>query len=173
VSGASIREFLDSDLKTISSAMGAYGSDKPADLYRRYFEDQVAGRRNLFVAEWEEVFCGYVTVVWQSHYGPFRDQGIPEIADLNVVPPYRRRGIGSELLDTAEFEISYRSEVAGIGVGLDAGYGVAQRLYVERGYVPDGLGISCGVHFVKSGETICIDEQTTIQMTKLLAAHWT
>ena len=104
MNGATIRDFLESDVKTISSAMRAFGSDKSADLYRRYFEDQVAGRRSLFVAEWEEVSCGYVTVVWQSHYGPFRDQGIPEIADLNVVPPYRRRGIGSELLDAAELD---------------------------------------------------------------------
>jgi hypothetical protein len=28
-----------------------------------------------------------------------------------------------------------------LGVGMHSGYGAAQRLYVKRGYVPDGSGV--------------------------------
>jgi hypothetical protein len=33
------------------------------------------------------------------------------------------------------------SESVGIGVGLYLDYGVAQTMYVKRGYIPDGKGI--------------------------------
>jgi hypothetical protein len=66
--------------------------------------------------------------------------------DLNVMPDFRKRGIGSLLLDTAEKEAATKSEVVGIGVrlyaGEDGGYGAAQRLYVKRGYIPDGKGVT-------------------------------
>ena len=66
---------------------------------------------------------------------------MPEINDFNVVPSYRRRGIGTALMDEAETLIRERSVEAGIAVGMYAEYGSAQRMYVLRGYVPDGLGL--------------------------------
>ena len=33
------------------------------------------------------------------------------------------------------------SPVVGLSVGLHSGYGSAQRMYVKRGYVPDGSGV--------------------------------
>lgn len=52
--------------------------------------------------------------------------------DLNVLPRFRKMGIGSLLLDIAEKEAATKSDVVGIGVGLyageDGGYGSAQRL---------------------------------------------
>ena len=67
---------------------------------------------------------------------------MPEINDFNVVRSYRRRGIGTALMDEAETLIRERSVEAGIGVGMYADYGPAQRMYVLRGYVPDGLGLT-------------------------------
>lgn len=56
-------------------------------------------------------------------------------------------GVGSLLLDTAEKIATTKSAAIGIGVGLyageDGGYGVAQRLYVKRCYIPDGKGVTC------------------------------
>jgi hypothetical protein len=55
-------------------------------------------------------------------------------------------GVGSLLLDCAEKEALTKSQIIGIGVGLyagaDGGYGPAQRLYVKRGYIPDGQGVT-------------------------------
>ena len=62
-----------------------------------------------------------MTLLWTSAYGPFADRQVPEVADLNVLPRYRRQGIGNALLDRAESAASARSAVVGIGVGLYAG----------------------------------------------------
>ena len=58
--------------------------------------------------------------------------------------------------------------LAGIVVGLDPDYGPAQRLYVLRGYVPDGLGLYYKDHFVKYGEPITIDHNLGLYLTKEL-----
>ncbi|WP_371218699.1 GNAT family N-acetyltransferase [Orientia tsutsugamushi] len=68
-----------------------------------------------------EQFAGYITLKWQSQYPSFKAQRIPEIMDLNVLPVYRKMGIGSLLLDTAEKEAVTRREIVGIGFGLYAG----------------------------------------------------
>lgn len=144
------------DPPVLEAAFAAIGWNKPASQYRRYLSDAARGARLALVAEVRDerpppasgsgsdaprTFAGYVTVVWESHYEPFREQGIPEIVDLNVLPAFRRRGVGSRLLDAAEQAIAERSAVAGIGVGLYPDYGPAQRMYVVRGYVPDARGV--------------------------------
>ncbi|MFM7321183.1 MAG: GNAT family N-acetyltransferase, partial [Armatimonadota bacterium] len=82
--------------------------------------------------------------VVESEYPGFRSEGVPEITDLNVWPDWRRRGIASALLDVVEDRICEVSDRAGIAVGLTCDYGAAQRLYVLRGYVPDGAGAWVG-----------------------------
>jgi GNAT superfamily N-acetyltransferase len=115
-----------------------------------------------------DVFAGYVTVVWRSNYPPFLDADIPEIADFNVLPHLRRRGIGSRLLDEAERRIAGRSQTSGIAVGLNRDYGAAQLLYVKRGYVPDGRGIWSHGHRAQWGETVLVDDQLVLYFTKRL-----
>lgn len=62
------------------------------------------------------------------------------MADFNVLIKYRGNGIGSELLDIVEKEVKKRSDLITLSVGLHYGYGSAQRMYVKRGYIPDGSG---------------------------------
>ena len=45
------------------------------------------------------------------------------------------------LMDIAEKLAKTRSDTVCLGVGLHSGYGSAQRMYVKRGYVPDGTGV--------------------------------
>lgn len=94
--------------------------------------------------------------------------GIPEILDLNVLPEFRRRGIASRLLDHAEEAAKERSRVVGIGVGLHPGYNAAQRLYVKRGYVPDGLGVTYGDRYVEMGELVRFDDELILHFRKEL-----
>lgn len=54
-------------------------------------------------------------MVWVPYYEPFREAGIPEIQDFNVLPRYRRQGIGMVLMDAAEALIATRSTTAGSG----------------------------------------------------------
>lgn len=45
------------------------------------------------------------------------------------------------ILDVAEKIAGKVSNTVSLGVGLHSGYGAAQRIYVKRGYVPDGSGV--------------------------------
>ena len=154
------------DIQLISLSFTTIGWNKPTSLYEGYLAEQDRGERVVLVAYSDNDFTGYVTIVWQSYYPPFAEEGIPEINDLNVLPDFRRRGIASALLDEAERRIFERSRIAGIGVGMHAGYGAAQRMYALRGYVPDGLGLSYKGQPVEHGQQVPVDDDLLLYLTK-------
>ena len=112
-----------------------------------------------------------MTIDWNPSYPPFRADGIPEIQDFNVLPRFRRKGIGTRLMDEAEREVSERSSVVGIGVGMTPDYGAAQRLYVLRGYVPDGMGLAHEGRPVMRGDRITVDDGLVLYMTRALTGE--
>jgi len=112
----------------------------PEKLDKR-LQDEQAGRCTTFAAEYNGEGAGYVSLYLQPSTGPFAGQSIPEIVDFNVLEKYRRKGIGTALMDAAEREAGKRSSRVCLGVGLHSGYGSAQRMYVKRGYIPDGSGV--------------------------------
>ncbi|MPZ49180.1 MAG: GNAT family N-acetyltransferase [Dehalococcoidia bacterium] len=75
---------------------------------------EAAGSRVVLLAFFADRFAGYLTVCWESHYPPFREQGIPEVVDFSVVPDLRRRRIGTRLMDAAEELMSGRSASASV-----------------------------------------------------------
>ena len=109
-----------------------------------------------------------ITICWQSHYPPFREQNIPEIVDFNVLPKFRRQGIGAALMDEAERRVAIRSAVVGLGVGMTADYGSAQRMYAKRGYIPDGLGLHSRGQPVQYGQSVPVDDDLVLYLTKSL-----
>jgi GNAT superfamily N-acetyltransferase len=165
-SAYAIRALRDDDPEVISAALTALGWDKPLRKYEKYLADQRAGLRNVLVATVDDEYAGYVTVWWESPYEPFN--GIPEIQDFNVLPKFRRRGIGTGLMDAAEALVAERSDVVGLGVGLYADYGTAQRMYVCRGYVPDGRGLLYNLRQVPPGEMVRNDDDAVLMFTKSL-----
>jgi GNAT superfamily N-acetyltransferase len=154
------------DPPVISAAFAAIGWTKPVSLYEHYLAQREEGRRLAWVAESDGEFAGYVTLLWTSAYPPFADRAIPEVADLAVLPAYRRHGIGNALLDQAESAAAARSPVVGIGVGLYVDYGAAQRIYARRGYLPDGRGIMYRNQPVEPGTAVPIDDDTTLMLTR-------
>lgn len=106
------------DIEPIAKAFAVLGWHKPASQYQQYLNEQGIGQRVVLVASVDTVFAGYVTILWDSAYLPFREIGIPEIVDFNVLPRYRRQSIGTQLMDDAEHRIKMRSSISGIGVGL-------------------------------------------------------
>lgn len=163
-----IRLLGSDDIPQIAKAFQAPGWDKPASQYERYLMEQVLEIRDVYVAFIEEGFVGYLTICWTSSYEPFRKAKIPEIVDFNVLPDFRRQGIGTQLMDKAEIEIAKISPLAGIGVGMTPDYGAAQRLYIVRGYVPDGRGLWYRGHHPKHGEEIIVDDNLALYLTKEL-----
>ena len=67
-------------------------------------------------------------------------------------------------MDEAEAEIASRSNV--IGVGLHPGYNDAQRLYIKRGYITDGLGITYQDRYLCEGEQVVLDDDLTLHLTR-------
>jgi GNAT superfamily N-acetyltransferase len=165
---AYIRLFERLDIPEITAAFEELGWNKPASQYERYLMEQVLKTRVMYVAFVKGKFSGYLTICWQSSYGPFRQRNIPEIMDFNVLPQFRRMGIGTQLMDKAESEVANVSPIAGIGVGMTPDYGAAQRLYVLRGYVPDGNGLSYFGHPIQNGQSLKADDNLVLYLTKVL-----
>lgn len=161
-----IRSLQPEDIQLLAAAFAAIGWNKPAAQYEQYLAEQQAGHRTVLVAFQNGSFAGYLTINWYSDYAPFRDQHIPEIQDFNVLPHLRRRGIGTRLMEEAEDLVADRSRIVGIGVGLYADYGAAQRLYVRRGFVPDGRGIAVAHQSVAPGQQVIVDDDLVLYLTK-------
>lgn len=146
----------------------ALGNSHEAGYFERCFEEQAAGKRLLFkVRQPDGRLGGYVILNWHPRYQPFRRLNIPEIQDLFVAPDVRRQGIGEALVRECERHALARGcTQMGIAVGLHAGFGAAQRLYVRLGYVPDGAGVMYDRDAVHMGDMRIIDDDLTLMLVK-------
>ena len=162
-----IRRALTDDAGWMQSGFDSgMGWTKPAGYFASCCAQQERGELVLLVAEEDGSYRGHAKVIWQPDYPYFRENAIPEIQDLNVLASYRRQGIATRLLDVAEALIVERSTLGGIGFGLYADYGAAQRLYVKRGYVPDGRGVAYRDEYVRPGATVAVDDDLVLYLTK-------
>ena len=161
-----IRLLEQNDIPIIVKNFLSHNWAKPRATFDKYLLAQQSGERLIWVAYDSDQFAGYVTLKWESEYPSFYEKNIPEIMDLNVLPPFRSKGIGSALLEIVENEAYKKCDVVGLGVGLYSGYGAAQRLYITRGYMPDGEGITYNYKRVEPGETVCLDDDLVLWLTK-------
>lgn len=166
-----LRALVERDAVTIARAFGEAGDNKPAQRFLEYHVDQRCGIRQCWVAWVDSDVTGYVTLHWNPLYPGIAGKGIPEIQDLNVLPNFRRRGIATQLLECAEQTARARSSQVAIGVGLHPGYNAAQRLYVKRGYIPDGLGVTYDDRYVLVGELVRIDDNLVLHFLKDLSTR--
>lgn len=72
-------------------------------------------------------------------------------------------------MDSAEGAARTRSKFIGIGVGLASDYGAAQRLYIQRGYVPDGHGVAYRDRTVEYGDQVSVDDDLVLYLIKRLS----
>lgn len=82
--GLTVREMTIEEPPIMAKAFRTQGWNKSQDQYEKYYREQIEGKRTVLVAELNGKFVGYLTIVWESHYPPFRDAGIPEIVDFNA-----------------------------------------------------------------------------------------
>ena len=136
----SIRKMQESDIKNLSRGFISQGWPSREEILTRYFKEQESGEREVLVAEVEGAVAGYITILPSAKHGPFAEV-YPELSDFNVFEPFRNQGIGNQLLEEAEQRVKFVSSKLTLGVGLHLGYGPAQRLYIRRGYIPDGTGV--------------------------------
>lgn len=164
-----IRKMKYEDAQVISDAFAEQEwHDKPIDLYQKYFKLQESGERDILIAEVDGIFAGYLTISWESSFVEFRNRGIPEIVDFNVLERYQRLGIGTALMDEAERRIGMRSDEVGIGFGVTKDYGPAQILYIKRGYIPWGNGLTINGKPVNYGDKLVVGHDMVFHLVKTL-----
>ena len=119
----------------------SYGRHPSLETYEDYYRDQEENKRKVLIAEYNGAVSGLCTLVMDPTEGPWAGMGYPEIIDLTVFYHVRNQGIGNKLLDVAEQEVVKVSDRVYLAVGVHSGYGAVQRIYVKRGYIPDGSGV--------------------------------
>lgn len=157
------------DIDLIIEAFANADWHKPSSLFVKYYEEQESQKRDIWVSYDDNVVLGYVTLKWSSDYYCFRQNNIPEIKDLNVLPQYRKQGIGSRLISLAEQKVlEQKNNIIGLGVGLTKEYGAAQQLYIKMGYIPDGNGLTYNGEPTPHGKNVLVDDDLNLWLTKNL-----
>lgn len=134
---------------------------------REWIEDKIANDMN-YVWRGDFLEVGYINIYPNSAWGAFGGKGYPEIVDFGVLEKYRNRGIGTVLMDIAEKIAATYADIVYLGVGLHSGYGSAQRMYVKRGYVPDGSGVWYQDKICKPYEECKNDDDLVLYFSKKL-----
>ena len=163
-----IRDLQQSDAQIITDEEIAQGWQATVDKYEMRLKDQSEGKSISLVAEYGGKIAGYINVYLDSEWGAFANQGYPEIVDFGVLEKYRRNGIGTKLMDIAEQIASEYSDTVYLGVGMHSGYGSAQRMYVKRGYIPDGTGVWYGEKVCEPYADCCNDDDLVLYFSKKL-----
>lgn len=163
-----IRNMILEDAEKISIEFKKQGWDKSIEQYKSYYEEIIKNQREVLIAEKENKIVGYITIIWNSKYSYFSENDIPEISDLNVLIAHRNNGIGWKLMDEAEKVIQKKSKICGLGIGLLSDYGTAYKMYIKRGYIPDGKGVYKNGRYINYGENIEIDDDLNLYLTKAL-----
>jgi len=135
-----IRNIIKSDIESLSHGFMNQGWPGREEILARYFLEQESGEREVLVTEIDGAVASYVTILPSAKHGPFAEV-YSELSDFNVFEPFQNQGIGNLLLEEAEKRVKLISDKVTLGVGLHSGYGPAQRLYMKRGYIPDGTGV--------------------------------
>ena len=164
-----LKELTASDLDVFEESFkDTYLSDR-LDLFKKYLKEHLEKNRYVLLACCDKKIVGYVTLKYVSGYENFSKNNIPEIVDFNVIPRFRKLGIGRKLLRRAE-NIAKKSGYTqiGIGVGLYEDYGNAQRLYIKTGYIPDGKGLHYDEKPVKKETSVNVDDALALYFTKEL-----
>lgn len=165
----SLRPAARTDIPDLERIALAVSSRKEVGYFERCLSEQEEGRRAVLMAFSDGQAAAFGMLNRRPLYAPFRRLGIFEIQDLNTDPAFRKQGLASAIITACEdlARAEGRSHI-GIGVGLYAGYGAAQRLYIKHGYIPDGAGVVYDGQTVTPGEIRPVDDDLNLMMIKAL-----
>lgn len=137
------------------------------EKWEHYYAEQQRNIRMVCIAKIQDECVGYGSLLWISEYLNFKDSNIPEINDVWISDEHRGNGFGTRLIQHLEGIVGQRNQKQiGIGVGLYKDYGRAQKLYVQLGYVPDGLGVTYKYQPVVPGDSYPADDDLVIWLKK-------
>jgi ribosomal protein S18 acetylase RimI-like enzyme len=163
-----IRDMIQEDAQIITDEENAQGYHQNIEKYEMRLQHQAEKKAIVLTAEYKGSIAGYINIYPDAKEGPFANLGYPEIVDFGVLVKYRRHGIGKKLMDVAE-EIAFKySDTVYLGVGVHNGYGSAQRMYVKRGYIPDGSGVWYGSKVCEQYADCSNDDDLVLYFSKKL-----
>ena len=164
-----IRDMEEADARVFFDEFTAQGWHPDMDGYLKRLRERAEGKCAALTAVYRGCPAGFVYVDREVREGPFRRKGWPMIVNFNVLKKYQRRGIGARLMDAAEGIAGRYSDTVCLGVGLCGSYGSAQRMYVKRGYIPDGSGVWYRDEPCIQYETVCtVDDDLILYLYKAL-----
>ncbi len=164
-----IRNMEEADAQIFYDEYTAQGWHPEVAYYLMRLKDQAEGKCVALTAVYQGHPAGSVYVYLTVHDGPFKGKGYPEIFDFGVLKKYQKKGIGNRLMDVAEQIAGQHADTVCLGVGLCDAYGSAQRMYVKRGYIPDGSGVWYQGKPCVQYETVCtIDDDLILFLSKKL-----
>lgn len=159
-----VREAQESDIKTLYKLYELIGKKDTG-----YFEECFNHGSTILLAALDDEDVGFCILNWKPRYSLYKTLAIPEIQDLNVVPDARRNGAATKLIEQCEaLAITEGKNAIGISVGLTRDYGAAQILYIQKGYVPDGYGVTYDREGVQSHRSYPLDDNLSLMMIKPL-----
>ena len=164
-----IRDMEAADAQILNDEYTAQGWHPNIDYYHMRMREHAEGKCVALTAVYQGHPAGAVYVYFSAQEGPFKGKDWPEIVDFGVLQKYQRKGIGNRMMDTAEQIASQHADTVCLGVGLCREYGTAQRMYVKRGYIPDGSGVWYQNKQCVQYETVCtIDDDLVLFLSKRL-----
>lgn len=164
-----IRDMEEADGTVFVEEFTAQGWHPSLDYYQKRMQERAEGKCAALTAEYQGKQAGYVYLFLAAEEGPFAGKGWPIIVDFNVLKKYQRKGIGGRLMDAAEQIAGQYADTVCLGVGLCEAYGSAQRMYVKRGYIPDGSGVWYQDRQCVQYETVCtVDDDLVLFLYKKL-----
>lgn len=163
-----VRSMEQADAQIICDEEVAQGWHQTVEKYEMRLAHAEKGLCVSLVAEYQGQVAGYINVYREGLSGAFAGRGWPEIVDFGVLEKFRCRGIGSVLMDVAERIAGEYADTVWLGVGVNSGYGSAQRMYAKRGYIPDGSGVWYGDQVADPYENYCNDDDLVLFMSRKL-----
>lgn len=105
------------------------------DTYVPFMIERATTRDSrLFVAEAETAVVGFASALIRQRDEPDDlDERHVEVAELSVLPKWRSRGIGTQLLSAAE-EFAHHVGIDALRIRVDVRNGGARRLYLRHGF---------------------------------------
>jgi|TARA_R110002126_G_scaffold13118_2_gene56371 GNAT superfamily N-acetyltransferase len=137
--------------------------------WERVFQAVENGEREVFVLVAGCEIYGYATLNYAPKYALYKRLNIPEIQDVYITPKQRRQGYAHKLIDYCELRAKEKGAAQiGISVSVSPEFGIAQQIYIARGYNVDGNGVAYDRNPVTAGQQYTVDENLCLMMLKAL-----
>ena len=135
---------------------------------RNQLENQKKQECSALLALYNGEIAGYVFLYYKCRWGGLANCNVPGVVDLIVFEKYRNKGVATALMDIVEEIAKKHSNKVYLDVCLNSEYGPAQRLYVKRGYVPDGKGVYYEEKVCETNAICKNDDELTLCLVKEL-----